>query len=162
MIMKRVSVLITICFILNLCVTAQIQRKFFNFTLGTTNKTQVFNYFKSKGKKLKPNEEDTYYTNNLSFGGHVWPYVAFTFYKNKLSVVYFSDSDGLTERNILDIVFSNLDKKLSEKYYRYKDYDNSTDEKTVYRDYKTEMSINYEYFNGSKILSLMYHDLKLQ
>ena len=46
--MKKALVVFITLFFVNLCISAQIQRKFFDFTLGQTTKSEVVKYFKEK------------------------------------------------------------------------------------------------------------------
>lgn len=49
--MRKFILIFVATLLVNLCISAQIQRKFFDFTLGQTTKSEVESYLKSKGKK---------------------------------------------------------------------------------------------------------------
>ena len=49
--MKRIILLLLLVFAVS--AHAQIQRKFYNFTFGLTQKSQVYNYFKAKGNRIR-------------------------------------------------------------------------------------------------------------
>ena len=46
--MKRYIYMLLLLFFVNLGVSAQIQRHFFDFELGVTSMSKVFNYFKNE------------------------------------------------------------------------------------------------------------------
>ena len=144
--------------------SGQIQRNFFDFAIGSSTKKEVTNYFKARNKTIWPsrNDDDYFSIRQLNFGGNNWPVVYFYFYKSKLYLIYFSDSDLFTPEKTLDSVWKRLDITLLSKYARYYDERASSNEINKYRDNRTEIVLKYDYFQGSKGISLMYVDLYLQ
>jgi hypothetical protein len=142
-------------------IAGQIQRKFFDFTLGVTTRQQVTNYWKARQKKIWYPEEECFSVRHISFGGNTWPVAYFHFYKNKLYLVYFSDSEGFTLRETLDVVWKRLDKSLMSKYGRFYIEETSSSVEKEFEDNKTRLNFKYDYFQGRKGLSLMYTDIRL-
>ena len=156
--MKKSGLILVLLFLLNICASAQIQRNFFDFTLGVTTKKEVSKYFRKNGKKLYKDKEGINYVNDLRFGGHIWPFAAFSFYNGVLSRVYFADSENSTERETLDIVWDTIKKNISNKYSEYYVPSRSKDDYLIYRDNNTTIQLSYEFSYGSKSLSIMYID----
>lgn len=162
--MKKVYLLLLMFFFVNLNVSAQIQRKFFDFELGKTTKSEVKRYLRQKDKYIEEKDDDTIYSSELRFGGFNWNFVAFSFCKGTLCMVYFSESDNHTARETLDALYKRLSTNLENKYQDYKRYDMSNDEETVYVDLlnNTSLSLKYDYFRGYKGISLTYSDFVLR
>ena len=161
--MKRLCFLLIMTVFVNIWVNAQIQRRFFNFNLGTSTKNEVISYFKSKGHKIEKQKDnnDNYVVKHVTFGGHTWPYTVYTFYKGKLYVVYFSDSEDFTSTQTLDLVWNNINKKISDKYYKYYNSSSSNDNTKEYQDVRTRISLSYDYFGGRRSLTLLYIDRRI-
>lgn len=136
--------------------SAQIQTKILGFTLGTTSKTTVLNQYKTKITKLNLNAEETYRIQDVNFGGHIWDCAYFIFVNNKLCRVSFSISDYSIPRTTLDLKWDNLKTSLNKKYSQFYLKDSSTSEIKKYSDGKTNLSLTYQNFGGSMILSLSY------
>lgn len=153
--MKRI-ILIGLLLLNVLASSAQIQRKFLGFTLGSTSKTAVYNYLKTNHIKFIKNEEGEYCAEKVKFAGEIWEYVWFSFYNGKLYNVDFSISEYSKPIESMDLIYKRLDNSLSRKYAIYYDYNESTSERKVYRDNTIQISFLYRYFQGSKSLSIMY------
>lgn len=160
--MSRKYVLSLLGLFLCVSLNAQIQRKFLGFTLGSSTKSAVINGLKAKGFKPVTDDNETYSVRYIKFAGHTWPYAAFTFYKGILHTVNFSDSDGLTPRQTIDVIWETLDTNLSEKYGKYYDSEFSSSVKKEFADGRTRIVFNYDFFQGSKIMSLMYYDINIR
>lgn len=146
-------------------VAGQIQRKFFNFTLGITTRQEVINYYKVRKKEIYYSEilgDTDFSVHQVNFGGNTWPVVHFNFYKNKLYLIRFSDSDGFTPRQILDVTWKRLDDSLLSKYRQFMNTSGSIVSEKIFEDNKTRIVFNYDYFQGTKFLGLMYVDTRLQ
>ena len=162
--MKKVYLLFLMFFFMNLSASAQIQRKFFDFELGKTTQSEVKRYLRQKDKYIEEKDDDTICSSELRFGGHSWNFVVFSFCKDVLCQVYFSESENHTPRETLNKIYKNFSEALSDKYQGYKDPYRSNEEETVYVDYFNHTSINlrYDLFQGYKFLTLTYSDFKLR
>ena len=159
--MKKLGIILVLILFVNICVSAQIQRHFFDFTLGVTTKKEVVKYFKKLGKVPYKDNNGNQFVNNIKFGGHIWSFAAFSFYNDKLSRVYFADNDTDTPSQTLDIVWDTLQKNIIDKYSDYYLESMSKDDYKVYGDHQTVVVLKYDTFDGTKELSLMYDDRRL-
>lgn len=140
---------------------AQIQRKFYDFTFGLTQKSQVFNFFKAKGNRIRNIDENTIAVNNVKFGGFNWGVSYFSFYNNKFYQVYFMSSEHDMIKESLDAQWELLNTKLMTKYSDYLVTNMSSDKEKYFLDLKTVMKLEYAFFQGSWALSIIYYDDKL-
>ncbi len=157
--MKRIMLLLLLTF--SVSVHAQIQRKFYNFTFGLTQKSQVYNYFKAKGYRIRNIDENTIAVNDVKFGGFDWGVSYFSFYNNKFYQVYFMSSEHDMIKETLDEQWGLLNTKIMTKYSDYIVRSMSSDKEKYFLDSKTVMKLEYEYFQGSWALSVIYYDDKL-
>ena len=157
--MKKLS-LIVIALLITFCASAQIQRKFMGFTFGLSTKSEVLNYAKQKHKEYRVMDDDNIYVRDLVFAGDNWHMTAFTFYHNKLYMLYFSNNEDFTLRSTLDLRWERLKDTLNSKYYRYLKKDDSSDSVLTFDDGRSILVARYEFFEGRKSLTLMYYDLK--
>lgn len=159
---KRRNVLVLVFITLfSLNSSAQIQRKFYDFTFGLTQKSQVYNYFKAKGHRIRIIDENTIAVNNVKFGGFDWGVSYFSFYKNKFYQVNFMSSENDMIKESLDDQWELLDSKIMAKYSKYIVKNMSSDKEKYYFDSKTVTKLVYELFQGSWVLSIIYYDDKL-
>lgn len=150
--MKRILTIFLAIFI-SISSSAQIQNKLLGFTLGTTTKTAVYNYYKNNHTKVIKNNDD-YVVEKVKFAGQVWDYTFFSFHKGKLYSVYFNKSDFFTSLAVLDGLWEHLSTTLMNKYGDY--CLNTSSEKIMFSDGKTDVSITYNYLDGHKGIGLMY------
>lgn len=159
--MKRLITLLLLSFLINMSSSALIQKKFYDFTLGVTTKNEVYKYFKGKGIKVIKEREDQYLVENLNFGGELWSFVSFKFYKGKLMKVYFSANEEDKGRQLLEKIWERLNNRIFEKYAEFKDLKLSDEENKIYDDYTTLLTMSYHYFEGIKYVTISYNDKKL-
>lgn len=158
--MKKNVLLILLSFIVNISITAQIQRKFFNFELTKTTKSEVVSYFEGKGKICNV-VDDIVVVENVRFGGVDWHTAFFSFYDNVLSVVSFSVTEETKPKSSLDKIQNDLICSLNKKYPGYFDSQKSDHEVTIYNDGLTDLMLRYSLYNGTYNLMLMYADLEI-
>ena len=158
---KKIVILCLLIFN-SVCIEAQIQRKFFSFNLGKTTRHEIINYYKVRNQKIWYSKDTSISVSQVNFGGHTWPVVYFSFHKDKLYHVYFSDSEGFTPIESLDLLWKRLTSTLSSKYDSYYDEYESTYNVKEFNDNRTKAILKYEYFEGSKGIILMYIDTSLQ
>ena len=149
-----------LCFLFSICANAQIQRQFFGFTLGITNKQQVVNNFKNKGKNVVKKDDDIV-VRKLKFGGLEWEEVHFFFHENKLYEVFFNSNSDTYNKTYLDSRRDMLLELLDKKYLQFYDSDYSDEEGKFYTDHITVVKFVYEYYNGKWYQSLIYGDSAL-
>lgn len=122
--MKRLSLLL-ISIVLSITSFAQIQRKVFGCTLGTSTYNQV-------EKILETNYENPWFDgsrtmlgfDNIEYGGYTWHKVTFKFYKKVLYSVTLEGSNFATRQD-----FSGLESDLRSRYSLYRTsggYDDGT------------------------------------
>lgn len=155
------KLLLIIALLISVISEAQIQRKFYDFTFGVTSKSQVINYFKTKGNRLRVPENNRVAVINVRFGGFDWGVAHFCFYKNKLYQVMFMSSENDSPKSTLDSQWELLNEKFSVKYSRYYLSKFSTNNERLFRDSQTHAKIEYSVFEGLWALSLIYYDIKL-
>lgn len=158
--MKRLIASLVICIFVFVGASAQIQRKFFGFTLAQSHKNEIVSYFEAQGIQVS-NFSDEICVVYLKFGGHTWPLVFFNFKNGVFSSVYFSDSDGFTKQESLNVDWKFLKGTLFDKYPNYLDSYNSDEETKIFDDGRTSVKLDYSYFRGNKHLTLTYRDKKL-
>lgn len=139
-------------------VTAQLQRKFFDFRLGESTRNEVVRYYEKMDKQIIYRDDKIAVT-NVRFGGENWSMVIFAFYNNKLFCVGFSDSDDITPKATLDAINENLRIALKRKYSDYFLIENNKE--ISFLDDATKLCLNYDIFQGSYNLSLHYYDREL-
>lgn len=159
--MKRLFAFLLLSFLVNLSSNAQIQRKFYDFTLGETSKREVISYFKAKGIKIEKKEEDSYCIENLKFGGDVWSFASFMFYKDKLMNVYYSSNERDKGRALLAQKWENISNLIFKKYAEFKDLGRSSEDRQIFDDGYTSLTIAYDYFEGVKFVTISYYDIRL-
>ena len=144
-------------FLCTIAVSAQIQRKILDFSLGVTTKTQVLNYLKSHHYKYSHNEDGEYVVEKIKFAGHIWPVAYFSFYKGKFYCVDFRDSDSFTPKETLELVWNSINQSLCRKYSAYS---NTIDNDYIdFSDNRTSVSLDHRYLMGGRTLAIMYIDL---
>lgn len=159
--MKRLFTLLLLSFFVNLSSNAQIQRNFYDFTLGVTSKREFISYFKAKGIKVEKKDDESYYIENLKFGGEVWSFACFMFYNDKLMKVYYSENELNKGSALLAQRWEKLNNLIFKKYAGFKDLNRSDEERQLYDDSFTSLTITYDYFDGVKFVTLSYSDIKL-
>lgn len=140
---------------------AQIQRKFYNFTFGLTQKSQVYNYFKAKGNRIRNIDDNTIAVNNVKFGGFDWGVSYFSFYNNKFYQIYFMSSERDMIKESLDEQWKLLNTKILTKYSDYIVTNMSSEKEKYFLDLNTVMKLEYAFFQGAWVLSVVYYDDKL-
>lgn len=157
--MRKICLLMLLALFVGFSASAQIQRKFFDFQLASTTKNEVVDYFKELGKPVKfLDEYDGIQVENLRFGGAQWPSVIFKFYKNRLFVVSFINSEEDVSKTKLDDIIEGLTTKLYNKYSSYFDPTSSNNEYTIFSDDSTEICLRQAYFSGIYMFLMMYTD----
>jgi hypothetical protein len=146
--MKRLA-LLTIAVILAFTSFAQIQRKVFKCTLGTTTYNQVERILENNYKNPSFDGSRTYLTlENVEYGGYVWDTVTFNFYNKVLYTVCLKGSSFATKQD-----FSGLEADLRSRYSQYSTSEGYDDNIVVITtsffenaqyDYKTA-KVTYEY-----------------
>lgn len=154
--MKRLMLLLLLTFAVS--AYAQIQRKFYNFTFGLTQKSQVYNYFKAKGNRIRNIDENTIAVNDVKFGGFDWGVSYLSFYNNKFYQVYFMSSEHDMIKESLDEQWDLLNTKITTKYSDYIVKNMSSDKEKYFLDSKTVMKLEYAFFQGAWVLSVVYYD----
>lgn len=123
--------------------SAQIQRTFFGFTLGTTTKSEVYN--KCNGSVKITEIRGGYQIWPLSFGGYDWTGANLLFYKNKLYQVLLY-SRGYATRD-KDEIWNELNAKLKKKYFQYYSSSSTLDD-VWYIDNYTYLNLEFIYYNN--------------
>lgn len=157
--MKRIMFLLLLAFAVS--AYAQIQRKFYNFTFGLTQKSQVYNYFKAKGNRIRNIDDNTIAVNNVKFGGFDWGVSYFSFYNNKFYQIYFMSSERDMIKESLDEQWKLLNTKILTKYSDYIVTNMSSEKEKYFLDLNTVMKLEYAFFQGAWVLSVVYYDDKL-
>ena len=155
--------LVTLCvlFLFSIFASAQIQRKFFNFYLARSTKTEVINYFKAKGNRVRLIDDKTVAVNDVRFGGQSWGVSHFQFYKNKLVYISFMNSEHDIDKSGLDMMWDIIDESIKSKYSLFYLNDFSKIYDKWYDDNRTRINFKYEYFQGAWALSIVYIDIHL-
>lgn len=156
----RKAVLFILLTFISISVFAQIQRKFYDFHLGTTTDKEVVSYFKDKGKEYQF-EGNTISVSDMKFGGEQWPTVFFKFYNNRLYSISFINSEPQTSKASLEGIYNRLKRKLDEKYSSYYDKISSVNYFIGYTDVQTDVCLRYAKFEGVYMLLIMYSDIEL-
>lgn len=157
--MKKACLLLLLTFI-SISVFAQIQRKFYDFHLGTTTDKEVVSYFKDKGKEYQF-EGNTISVSDMKFGGEQWPNVIFNFYNNRLYSVLFINSELETPEASLEGTYNRLKRNLDEKYSIYYNKITSVNYFIGYTDEKTDACLRFAKIDGVYVLLIMYSDIEL-
>lgn len=155
--MKRNYLLLLLIFVC-MSVTAQLQRKFFDFRLGESTRNEVVRYYEKMGKQIIYRDDKIAVT-NVRFGGEMWSMAIFAFYDNKLLCVGFSNLEEVTPKVKLDVINENLRNALKKKYSDYILLESETE--ISFRDKATKLALHYDVFQGTYNLSLNYYDLEL-
>ncbi len=161
MTMKRLLITLILVAFSNICLFAQLQRRFFDFTLGVTTTAEVVDYFKKQGKEIEKREDNNYYVMYLEFGGNNWLGTSFSFYKDKLMSISFFNSELKSSRQSLEMSWERYQLVFSRKYSDYYDSKMSDDMMKVYNDDLTSVYLIYKESVGGKAMSLVYEDKKL-
>ena len=113
--------------------SAQIQRTFFGFTLGTTTKAEVYNKYHNENLETfhQSSPNGNCCLNYATFGGYNDWTVVFSFYNDKLYSVRLSHIDPLYK------ISSSFNRTLDKKYSKYYIKKESTEYDKVYLDDKT-------------------------
>jgi hypothetical protein len=156
--MKKVFA-IFLALIIGLSMSAQIQRTFLGFALGTTTKSEVYNKYKDEKYFLEYDNGD-YAVGALEFAGQKWDVTTFAFYNNRLLSVHFALLEYSTPLSILDSKWDDLKARILNKYGDYNYYFDS--EYLLFTDNKTRISLSYLYATDTKALGLMYTDEALK
>lgn len=159
--MKKLITLLFLSFLFYLNTNAQIQRKFYDFTLGVTTKSEFVRFFKAKGIKIIKDGDDQYVVENLRFGGETWPFASFMFFNGKLMRIYFSANEHNKSRILLAQIWEKLNSRIFNKYSDFIILKKSDAEKKVYNDFQTSLTISYDYYEGQKYVTISYLDMKL-
>ena len=152
--MKKLLAIFLALFV-GLSMSAQIQRTFLGFTLGTTTKSEVYNKYKDK-KYFLEDENGNYVVGALEFAGQKWDVTTFYFYNNRLLTVNFALLEYSTPLYVLDSIWENLKARILNKYSDYNYYFDS--EYLLFTDNKTRLSLSNLYASDTKALCLMYTD----
>lgn len=153
--MKKVLA-IFLAFIIGLSMSAQIQNKLLGFTLGSTTKSEVYN--KYKNEELFTANGDDIGVGDLKFAGQTWDVTIFRFYNNKLMLVQFSVTDGMSPLSAIETVWESFKQKLMKKYDTYYLY-SSTSDFLSFSDNITHLSLSrFVYGTG---VNLLYYDIAL-
>lgn len=156
----RKTVLFILLTFISISVFAQIQRKFYDFHLGTTTDKEVVSYFKDKGKEYQF-EGNSISVSDMKFGGEQWPNVIFNFYNNRLYSVLFINSELETPEASLEGTYNRLKRKLDEKYSIYYNKITSVNYFIGYTDEKTDACLRFAKIDGVYVLLIMYSDIEL-
>lgn len=142
------------------CASAQIQRKFFDFNLGTTTRQEVVSYFSTRKKTVeKDYENNRISVRKVKFAGHTWACVFFHFYNKKLYRIRFTESDAFIPTKSLDDLQNTIVYSLLSKYNRYIDEEKRlNNDNKFFHDDRTMIKLVSEYYNDTKILGLTYTD----
>lgn len=157
-VMKKAFITFVALFLVNLCISAQIQRKFFDFTLGQTTKNEVESYFKSKGKETLEYTADRIVVDGMRFGGNDWLITAFIFYKGKLQMVYFADDERSSSKHAIRSVWDRMVNSIDKKYSEYLKALLSNEKHLFYSDSKTSISLTFDDSDGKDGITLLYSD----
>ena len=159
---RRIVALIMMMFFVNSICNAQIQRNFFDFTLGLTTKKEVSKYFKSEGKKCSKRVDNSLCVQDVKFGGYNWPYAIFSFYNEKLYKVGFFDSGENTTEESLKTEWISLKTTISLKYESYLDQVFSSDYIKTFDDDTTTLLMLFQNIDGRGGISLIYSDDEME
>ncbi len=155
--MKKVLA-IFLAFIIGLSMSAQIQNKLLGFTLGKTNRSEIYNKYKND-RYFMERADGSICTGDIKFAGHEWDMVAFTFVDNKLSSVAFSDIETETPVSIMESTWQNLKDKLTKKYSQY--YEKTTYDMILYSDDNNKLGLSFSETSGRMLLMLYYTNIAL-
>lgn len=159
--MKKILIVFVSLFFVNLCVSSQIQRKFYDFTLGQTTKSEVEGYFKSKGKETLEYTTERIVVDGMRFGSADWLTTAFVFYKGKLQMVYFADDERSSSKEAIKTEWDRMVNSIDKKYSEYLKALLSNEKHLFYSDGKTSISFTYTNSDGIDGITLLYSDEQL-
>ena len=159
--MKKILFLIIALFLVNLCISAQIQRKFFDFTLGKTSKSEIESFVKSKGMKTYSQTTDRIVVDGMRFGGIDWSTTAFIFYNGKLHMVYFADDEYSSSKDVLASEWNRIVNSIDKKYSDFLKANQSNEKRLYYDDNTTSISLTFTNSFGKDAITLMYADVQL-
>ena len=160
--MRRQSIILFLCLFVSIEMNAQIQRNFYDLSLGTSTQKEVQKYCKSNKKTILRKNSDGIYIKDLKFGGHTWPITLFSFYKGKLKTVFFTDIEEGTDRDALDLFWITLRLNIVNKYTEYADNKLSNDNLKYYDDGETTLMLSHKKTQDENGITLMYSDKKMQ
>ena len=138
--MKKTLVFIT-ALLLGLSSYSQIQRKFYDCTLGVSTRAQVKKTLEGKGFNVYEDDE-TLQINSAIFAGYEWN-VAFIFFRDKLYYVFLQMRANYY--NDLEYIYNDLSKKLLKKYNDYQ---------------ITDEEYNIMFLDGITVCGLKYEKLR--
>ena len=156
--MKRAFLTLVLLLVSTILVSAQIQRKFINSTLGVSTKSQISSYLRNNNYDFA-SENGHLEIYNLNFAGHTWPVVFLEFHNGVLYCLDFRDGEGFTPVELLNSAWMRYRRSLLEKYSEY--LCESDKEHLEFSDERTVVSLDFKYSLGEKSLSIMYYDLNL-
>ena len=106
--MKKILFIFIALFLVNLCISAQIQRKFFDFTLGQTTKSEVENYLRKNGIEIVSKTDNRIIAKDMRFAGTNWHGVVFSFFKEKMACVFFAYDEQFSSKRLVDNLWERL------------------------------------------------------
>lgn len=159
--MKRKFLFMLLCLFVSIQTNAQIQRNFYDLSLGTSTQKEVKRYFKSNKKTITMKSNDEIFVKDLKFGGHIWPYTVFRFYKEKLKDVSFYDEE-VSGKEALDLFWIALSFNIQDKYLEYADKKFSNDNLKYYDDGETTLMLTHIKTQEENEITLMYSDKKMR
>lgn len=159
--MKKILFVIIALFLVNLCISAQIQRKFFDFTLGQTTKSEIENFVKSKGMKTYDQTTDRIAVDGMRFGGIVWSYIAFEFYKGKLQIVYFVLDESSSSKETVGSEWNRIVNSIDKKYSEFLRTDQSNEKFLFYNDNTTSICLMFTNSYGKDVMTMLYSDVQM-
>lgn len=155
--MKKFLLIIILGFFMAISANAQIQRKFFDFQLGLSTKTEMTNHFKARGNNVRY-LDNTIAVDDVIFGGMKWNEFYADYYKNKLYRMYFLISSYSKDK--LDTMWDILNRRIGKKYASYYVNSKSSEKEKWYYDGKTVCNLKYEY-EDKWYLAIIYFDEKM-
>ena len=162
--MKKYFLFLLLSLFVDISANAQIQRKFYGLSLGSSTKKEALDYFTKQGMEVINMNDDSFFVPNVKFAGSYWSCALFSFYKDTFSCVYFGEKEDHASKDGLNIKWESLNLQIQNKYSKYFRDSMSTDNYKVYDDDITCLTLDYKYSNtfGQKTLSLMYIDQKIR
>ena len=119
--MKKLSCILALLFIV-LQVEAQLQRKFYGHSFGSS-KQSVVQTMKSKGYQVNEVSNKIWVTypkvGTINFGGLDWEVIEFDFFQNKLTSVTFCVSTEIYTPSIIVEKYNQTEERLINKYQCY-------------------------------------------
>ncbi len=142
----------------------QIKRNIDGIVLGKTNKQEVVNYLKNKRIPYSFRKVGVYdaiiCNKERAFAGISWSSTIYTFYKNKVFRISYSNSDFDMTKEEMDLCFENLSMSLQRKYSQFKKNDSDRDI-IEYQDSNVGITLSREYLQSHFMIGIDYTDLFL-